>query len=93
MVNTFFVQLADIPDAEIKPPENVLFVCKLNPVTQVSVSSWLLAACLPLLHFIGVFKMYSYISSAFVHTSVWFSTAVPTLLIILGLKIWTSFAD
>ncbi|KAJ1255239.1 hypothetical protein BS78_K274000 [Paspalum vaginatum] len=26
--------LADIPDAEIKPPENVLFVCKLNPVTQ-----------------------------------------------------------
>jgi len=31
--------LADIPDAEIKPPENVLFVCKLNPVTQVSISS------------------------------------------------------
>ncbi|OEL15705.1 Peptidyl-prolyl cis-trans isomerase CYP59 [Dichanthelium oligosanthes] len=27
--------LADIPDAEIKPPENVLFVCKLNPVTQM----------------------------------------------------------
>nr|CAB3468712.1 unnamed protein product [Digitaria exilis] len=26
--------LADLPDAEIKPPENVLFVCKLNPVTQ-----------------------------------------------------------
>ncbi|RCV23025.1 hypothetical protein SETIT_4G266300v2 [Setaria italica] len=26
--------LADIPDAEIKPPDNVLFVCKLNPVTQ-----------------------------------------------------------
>jgi peptidyl-prolyl cis-trans isomerase-like 4 len=23
----------DIPDAEIKPPEEVLFVCKLNPVT------------------------------------------------------------
>ncbi|KAH7679160.1 Cyclophilin-type peptidyl-prolyl cis-trans isomerase protein [Dioscorea alata] len=26
--------IGDIPDAEIKPPENVLFVCKLNPVTQ-----------------------------------------------------------
>ncbi|KAF3772914.1 Peptidyl-prolyl cis-trans isomerase, partial [Nymphaea thermarum] len=26
--------IRDIPDAEIKPPENVLFVCKLNPVTQ-----------------------------------------------------------
>ncbi|KAM5164655.1 peptidyl-prolyl cis-trans isomerase-like 4 [Mantella aurantiaca] len=25
--------VGDIPDAEIKPPENVLFVCKLNPVT------------------------------------------------------------
>ncbi|MCO5575187.1 hypothetical protein L7F22_028984 [Adiantum nelumboides] len=26
--------IGDILDAEIKPPENVLFVCKLNPVTQ-----------------------------------------------------------
>ncbi|XWS28129.1 hypothetical protein CRYUN_Cryun25bG0039200 [Craigia yunnanensis] len=26
--------VGDIPDAEIKPPENVLFVCKLNPVTE-----------------------------------------------------------
>ena len=26
--------LEDIPDADIAPPENVLFVCKLNPVTQ-----------------------------------------------------------
>ncbi|PPR95702.1 hypothetical protein GOBAR_AA24967 [Gossypium barbadense] len=26
--------IGDIPDAEIKPPENVLFVCKLNPVTE-----------------------------------------------------------
>lgn len=26
--------LEDLPDSEIKPPENVLFVCKLNPVTQ-----------------------------------------------------------
>ena len=26
--------LGDIPTAEIKPPEDVLFVCKLNPVTQ-----------------------------------------------------------
>lgn len=29
-------QIGDIPDAEIKPPDNVLFVCKLNPVTEVS---------------------------------------------------------
>lgn len=26
--------IGDIPDAEMKPPDNVLFVCKLNPVTQ-----------------------------------------------------------
>ncbi|KAF0925741.1 hypothetical protein E2562_017300 [Oryza meyeriana var. granulata] len=26
--------VGDIPDAEIRPPDNVLFVCKLNPVTQ-----------------------------------------------------------
>jgi len=26
--------LGDIPDADMKPPENVLFVCKLHPVTQ-----------------------------------------------------------
>ncbi|EEA05628.1 peptidyl-prolyl cis-trans isomerase, cyclophilin-type family protein [Cryptosporidium muris RN66] len=25
--------LGDIPDADIKPPENVLFICKLNPTT------------------------------------------------------------
>lgn len=25
--------IGDLPDAEIKPPENVLFVCKLNPIT------------------------------------------------------------
>lgn len=25
--------VGDIPDAEMAPPENVLFVCKLNPVT------------------------------------------------------------
>ena len=30
------MQIGDIPDAEIKPPDNVLFVCKLNPVTEVS---------------------------------------------------------
>lgn len=28
-------QIGDIPDAEVKPPDNVLFVCKLNPVTEV----------------------------------------------------------
>ncbi|KAI7741023.1 hypothetical protein M8C21_011953 [Ambrosia artemisiifolia] len=27
--------IGDIPDAEIKPPDNVLFVCKLNPVTEL----------------------------------------------------------
>jgi peptidyl-prolyl cis-trans isomerase-like 4 len=26
--------LEDLPDADIKPPDNVLFVCKLNPITQ-----------------------------------------------------------
>ncbi|XP_004252520.1 peptidyl-prolyl cis-trans isomerase CYP59-like [Solanum lycopersicum] len=26
--------VGDIPDAEMKPPENVLFVCKLNPSTE-----------------------------------------------------------
>ena len=26
--------LEDLPDADIKPPDNVLFICKLNPVTQ-----------------------------------------------------------
>jgi len=25
--------LEDIPDAEMKPPDNVLFVCQLNPAT------------------------------------------------------------
>jgi len=31
------VQIGDIPEAEVKPPDNVLFVCKLNPVTEVGV--------------------------------------------------------
>ena len=26
--------LGDLPDADLPPPENVLFVCKLNPVTE-----------------------------------------------------------
>ena len=26
--------LGDIPDADVRPPDNVLFVCKLNPVTE-----------------------------------------------------------
>eukprot|EP00126_Sphaerothecum_destruens_P004279 Sdes_comp18087_c0_seq1m7511 len=26
--------IGDIPDADVKPPDNVLFVCKLNPVTS-----------------------------------------------------------
>lgn len=29
-------QIGDIPEAEAKPPDNVLFVCKLNPVTEVN---------------------------------------------------------
>ena len=24
----------DLPDEDVEPPKNVLFVCKLNPVTQ-----------------------------------------------------------
>jgi len=26
--------VGDIPDANMKPPENILFICKLNPVTE-----------------------------------------------------------
>ena len=26
--------VGDLPYAEVKPPENVLFVCKFNPVTE-----------------------------------------------------------
>ena len=26
--------VGDLPHADIRPPENVLFVCKLNPVTK-----------------------------------------------------------
>lgn len=35
--------VGDLPFAEVKPPENVLFVCKLNPVTQGSPSQTSLA--------------------------------------------------
>ena len=28
--------IGDIPDADMKPPENVIWVCKLNPITQVA---------------------------------------------------------
>ncbi|EFA07985.1 Peptidyl-prolyl cis-trans isomerase-like 4 [Tribolium castaneum] len=31
---TILEMVGDIPDAEMAPPENVLFVCKLNPVTS-----------------------------------------------------------
>ncbi|KAL8885203.1 MAG: hypothetical protein Q9192_006682, partial [Flavoplaca navasiana] len=31
--------IGDLPYAEVKPPENVLFVCKLNPVTEGQLSS------------------------------------------------------
>lgn len=30
---TVLEMIGDLPDAEVAPPENVLFVCKLNPVT------------------------------------------------------------
>ena len=30
---TILEMVGDLPDAECAPPENVLFVCKLNPVT------------------------------------------------------------
>lgn len=30
--------IGDLPHAEVKPPEHVLFVCKLNPVTEGSSS-------------------------------------------------------
>lgn len=30
---TILEMIGDLPDAEVAPPENVLFVCKLNPVT------------------------------------------------------------
>ncbi|GIX78401.1 peptidyl-prolyl cis-trans isomerase-like 4 [Caerostris darwini] len=30
---TILEMVGDIPDADVRPPENVLFVCKLNPVT------------------------------------------------------------
>lgn len=26
--------MGDLPDADMKPPENVLYVCKLNPLTE-----------------------------------------------------------
>lgn len=31
---TILEMIGDLPDADIAPPENVLFVCKLNPVTS-----------------------------------------------------------
>lgn len=30
---TILEMVGDLPDADVAPPENVLFVCKLNPVT------------------------------------------------------------
>ena len=30
----FLSQVGDIDDADLKPPDNVLFVCKLNPITN-----------------------------------------------------------
>ena len=31
--------IGDIPEAEVKPPSNMLFICKLNPVTTEEVHS------------------------------------------------------
>ena len=39
--------LGDIPDAEVTAPENVLFVCKLNPVTRDEVCPYFCAAVAP----------------------------------------------
>lgn len=33
LFSTHLLQVGDLPDADVRPPENVLFVCKLNPVT------------------------------------------------------------
>ena len=30
---TILEMIGDLPEADVAPPENVLFVCKLNPVT------------------------------------------------------------
>jgi len=42
--------MGDVLDAEIKPPDNVLFV-RPNPVMQVSI----IPNCLPLGYFVGAF--------------------------------------
>ena len=31
--------MGDLPSADVKPPENVLFVCQLNAITQVRIGS------------------------------------------------------
>jgi peptidyl-prolyl cis-trans isomerase-like 4 len=33
LVEFWCAQIGDLPDADVKPPENVLFICKLNPAT------------------------------------------------------------
>lgn len=49
------LQIGDIPDADIKPPDNVLFVCKLNPVTEVRVLTIQSAAyCIAYTHSMAV---------------------------------------
>ena len=40
--------VGDLPFADVKPPENVLFVCKLNPVTQGSFLSLRLCSFFPI---------------------------------------------
>ena len=32
--------IGDLPEADAKPPSNMLFVCKLNPVTTEEVTRW-----------------------------------------------------
>ncbi|KAK9468560.1 hypothetical protein V1512DRAFT_259781 [Lipomyces arxii] len=41
--------LGDLPYAEVKPPENVLFVCKLNPVTDDEDLRTFFSQCGPIL--------------------------------------------
>ena len=38
--------IGDLPEADAKPPPNMLFICKLNPVTTEEVQPWLYIDCI-----------------------------------------------
>ena len=44
--------VGDLPYAEVKPPENVLFVCKLNPVTEGQITGTTIAIRLMLTSYV-----------------------------------------